>query len=75
MTSVIKITTVLYYHHRFTIHRDKIEQQSNTSSVIESNSSNCNFWEALIALAIGLLKYGIRFSYATNREFLAIFCL
>ena len=28
---VIKFATVLYYHHRFTIHRDKIEQQSNTS--------------------------------------------
>ena len=29
--SVIKIAAVLYYHHRFIIHRDKIEQQSNTS--------------------------------------------
>ena len=29
--SVIKIATVLYYHHRFIIRRDKIEQQSNTS--------------------------------------------
>ena len=73
--SVIKIATVLYYHHRFTIHRDKIEQQSNTSSVIESNSRNCNFWEALIAFAIGLLEYGTRFYYATKREFLAVFRL
>ena len=73
--SVIKIATVLYYYHRFTIHRDKIEQQSNTRSVIESNSRNCNFWEALIAFAIGLLKYGIRFSYATKCEFLAVFRL
>ena len=29
--SVIKIAAVLYCHHRFIIHRDKIEQQSNTS--------------------------------------------
>ena len=30
-TSVRKIAAVLYYHHRFIIQRDKIEQQSNTS--------------------------------------------
>ena len=60
--SVIKIAAVLYYHHRFIIQRDKTEQQSNTSYVIVSNSGNCNFREALIALAIGLLKYGISFS-------------
>ena len=29
--SVIKIATVLYYHHIFVMQRDKIEQQSNTS--------------------------------------------
>ena len=29
--SVIKIATVLYYHHRFIIRRVKIEQQSNTN--------------------------------------------
>ena len=27
----IKIATVLYYHHRLKIQRDKIEQQSNIS--------------------------------------------
>ena len=29
--SVIKIATVLYYHHRIMIQKDKIEQQSSTS--------------------------------------------
>ena len=63
----------LYYHHRFIIQRDKIEQQSNTSYVTESNSSNCIFQEALIALAISLLN-GICFSYPKKREFFAVFC-
>ena len=43
--------------------------------MIESNSRNCNFRGALNALAIALLKYGIRFSYPTKREFLAVFRL
>ena len=65
---------MLYYHHRIIIKGDKIEQQSNISYVIESNLSNQNFWEALIALAIALLN-GIRISYPTKREFFAAFCL
>ena len=53
---------------------DKTEQQSNATKVIGSNSSNCNFQQALIALAISLLN-GIRFPYSTKREFLAAFRL
>ena len=49
------------------IHNSKgyIEEQSNTSQVIESESISCNFWYALIALVIGLF-HGIRFIYPTN---------
>ena len=31
LNSVIKITSVLHYHRRFIIQRDKTEQQSNTN--------------------------------------------
>ena len=71
---MIKSATVLYYHYRFLIQRYEIGLQSNTSQVVEWNLSNCNFREAIIALAIGLLN-GIRFSYITKRELLAAFRL
>ena len=68
---VIKIAKkMLYYYHRFIIQRDKIDSQNNTSQANESNSSNWNFREALIALAIGLIN-GVHFSYPTKRESLA----
>ena len=38
----------------------KVEEESNISQAIESNSSNCNFRDALIAAVIGLF-HGIRF--------------
>ena len=51
-----------------------VEEQSNASQVTESDSSNCDFWDALIDLVIGLL-HGICFFYPTNIESLAAFCL
>ena len=73
-SSMVKVSDKNCYHHRFIIQRDQIEKQSNTSYVIESNSSNCNFREALVVLAISLLN-GIRFSYRTKHQFFAAFCL
>ena len=68
----LKILTVLYYHNRSTI--QETEQQSNTTQVIESDLSNCNFRDALIARVIGLF-HGIHLFYPTNLESLAAFRL
>ena len=50
------------------------EQQSNTSQVIQSNSSNCKFREAVIAPEISLF-HGIRLFYPKNPESYAAFRL
>ena len=47
--------------------------QSNTSQVIEPNSSACNFWDTVIAFVIGLF-HGICFFHSRNSECLAAFC-
>ena len=52
----------------------KVEEESNISQAIESNSSNCNFRDAVIAAVIGLF-HGIRFFYPTNHESPAAFRL
>ena len=54
-----KILIVLYYRHRSTIKKDKLKN-SNASQVIESDSSSCNFRDALIAPVKGLF-HGIHF--------------
>ena len=69
-----KIVTVLYYRNRSKIKKEKAEQWSNTSLVIQSDSSNCNFWKALIAPKIGLL-HAIRSFYTRNPESYAAFRL
>ena len=48
--------------HISTIEKDKLKDtsHSNASQVIESDSNNCNFRDALIAPVIGLF-HGIRF--------------
>ena len=62
--------------HISTIEKDKLKDtsHSNASQVIESDSNNCNFRDALIAPVIGLF-HGIPFFYPTNRESLAAFRL
>ena len=66
-----KVFTVLYYHNRSTIQRDK-PKNSNSSQVIESDSNNCNFWDALIAPRF--IPWNLLF-YPTNWKSLAAFCL
>ena len=54
------------------IHNPKrsVKEQSNTTQVTESDSSNCNFRDTLIVPVRGLF-HGIHFFYLSNREYLA----
>ena len=69
-----KILIVLYYHIDLQSKGVNVEKQSYMRQVTESNSSNCNFRNALIVPIIGLfLRF--RFFYLTNHESHAAFHL
>ena len=68
----LKIVAVLYYRNRSIIQRDVLN--NNTSQVIQLDSSNCKFREALIAPEIGLF-HRIRLFYPRNPNSYAVFCL